>query len=258
MKKLLLVFLSLTLSLCAQTTKVGGSGKSKVSGTGKTKVSANTSGITVTNAWKNWVNAQSLGITVSVTAGRSISLFFSTAGGTHTNQVVSDNIDGTTGWVKDSGIDNGTTGLEGAFWHKFNMPSGVTTITIASSGGTTYVQAYIHEVTNVTSFTGGETNSSNVASSTNPQTTSVTNATATSIIFSGINCDSAANPESLLLNGTGTVGTYSFFSTNSYDLDGNVVVAGVGYRVLSASASQKLGWTVGTTVNSLLACQILH
>ena len=209
------------------------------------------SGLAVENVWKGTDDVSSpLNVTVAPSVGNLlvVAIFSRNDGGSHT---VSDNIDGTTGWV--NAVEYGCYGTHNAaIWYKANIPSGITDIAITCNDVGGYgTGAVIHEVSGAstsTPFTGGEATSWNDGGTktTNPQTVTKENATADSIYFAlvGLVAESATYTNSI--NGTGSVGTWISYSSDSYytgwdgsaGQDMNVV-----YQIVSTSASRIHGWS---------------
>lgn len=215
---------------------------------------------TINNAWQNTSAGSSVAVTVAATAGRASVVWVGGADSATPGALwtVSDNIDGTTGWSKIIGRTNNlsTYSMDGYFWVKFNMPSGVTTITITGSGSASFLASVIHEVSNVSAATAGESNGSTYTGSTNPQTGTANNATASSIFFAGVTGDGAGD---FTINQTGTTGTWNHYSSASHIFGaGSATMTSVPNIVVSSSASRGHGWTLSPAANGSQCVIILH
>lgn len=212
---------------------------------------------TIINAWKAHDSSGTKAVTVSPTAGNALIVF---AGSSDANPptavpAIIDNIDTATGWVHCTGKTNLLAGysMVGDFWIKFNVPSGITTVTVTC--GSAGVEAIIHEVQNVTTFTSSEKNGGTFSASTNPQTGTVNNATAVSIYFAGVTGDGSTG---FTINQTGTTGTWNHYSVNSHEDDGSVnTIESVPNIVVSTSTPRGHGWTV-SSCNGVQCVIVLH
>jgi hypothetical protein len=208
-------------------------------------------GLVIKNAWKGFTQASVPEVvTVSPSSGNLLVVCVMSLTA-DTGLAVSDNIGATTGWVKVPTTASDSDAATLSIWYKPNIGSGVVAITVSTVQNTLF-DVIIHEVSGAsgaTPFTTGEVAGVNgTSASTNPNTGSVTNGTANSIMFAACFNEDGANPGTLTINGTGTTGTYNLFSsTNSQDLNGaSQFVFGVANRIVSSSAAQKHGWTTGS------------
>lgn len=206
------------------------------------------SNITVVACERNTAVATSTNISISPTAGNALVVAVTSYLGNNANHAMSDNIDGTTGWVKLGGTQNGNFDPPCAsLWVKFNVPSGITTLTCTGGVDTLITIAIAHEVSGITTFTGGEAGTNAQLPTTNPETASVTNVTAASIFFAVLTNADGANPAQMDINGTGTVGTWNLFNANSQYLNGAVLYpVSMPNYIASSSASTKHGWTTAS------------
>lgn len=198
---------------------------------------------TINNAWKGFPGASPGALTVAPTAGHALVV----AIGASQNQTpsgpinITDNIDGATGWVKCTGRTNVQAGYSMVtyLWIKFNVPSGITTVTATATDGAN-IELIAHDVSNITTFTSSEVANAQTAG-TNPQTGTVNNGTATSIYFASVTTDGTGN---WTINATGTTGTWNHFSANSHEDDGTTHTAtSVPNIVVASSAARGHGWT---------------
>lgn len=229
----------------------------------KTAVTAN---IVVQNAWKGGVGSgTSCTVTVSPTAGNLMVVVIAGYLGTVSNHAVSDNIDGTTGWVAIAEIASASAANNISMWYKKNVPSGVTTLTLDGGASTLAINGNAHEVSGCSTtapFTSGEysaTSSSPVAT-TNPVTGSATNATANSIFFACCGNIDSSNPTTFTINQTGTVGTWNLFSsTNSQELNGaNRNVISVPNIIVSSGTAEAHGWTSASRGDQKMIIAAFH
>lgn len=217
--------------------------------------------LVIANAWKNSATASSCAITVSPAAGSLLCVFSVEYNGTTNNPSISDNIDSTTGWTL---VDNQlASGLNLICWYKKNCPSGITTITITGSTAVAFITGIVHEGTGFSTsapFTSGET-SKNTGTSANPQSPTITNATAASAYFSCCADFSGQNPCQFTVNSTGsTGGTWTNFSTtNSRELNGVANnVCSVASLVVSSSSGRVHGVTLETSLQYLTLTAVFH
>lgn len=201
-------------------------------------------GLAIAHAWKGVTATTPLAVTVSPSAGNLLVVCGSSNSGDVSS--ISDNIGGTTGWTK---VGSSTQSSFAWIWYKKNIPGGITSISIAAVD---FISATVNEVSGASAsapFTIGESGGNNSNSgTTNPQTPTVNNATAASIYFAVLNNADGANPVTYTINGTGTSGTWSLFSsTQSQELDANDWQPFSNpYMIVSSSASRKHGWTTSS------------
>lgn len=209
--------------------------------------------LAVANVWKHIQASGANATTVAPTAGSLLFLCVSQASGTSdTASTVSDNIDGTTGWVKIDTITETTgIGIGLTLYYKKNVPSGITTVTFTPSSGFGYTNVMIHEVTGASTtapFTTGEKSMTKVsAGGTSQATASLTNSVANSIFFACLTSSTGANPATLALNASGTTTTSWALksSTLSQETNGSANwAASVAFLIVSSSAAQVHTWTV--------------
>lgn len=74
-------------------------------------------------------------VSISPTAGNALVVYVGQTGSAGRTYTVSDNVDGTTGWAQ--AVYN-NPGRASGIWYKVNIPSGITTITVAASGTAGY------------------------------------------------------------------------------------------------------------------------
>lgn len=199
----------------------------------------------VIHAWQNIAAGATVSVTVAPTAGNLLVVYASSFG-TAVNTTVTDNLS-SPGWVRvvDFQASDNTVGT---FFYLKNCPSGLTTITVAGASQSAFA-CIIQEVTGCSTtapFTTGEFTGQSVSSTANPQTASLTYATANSIIFAGL----SSNGSSPLtgINGTGTTGgTWAFFSASCHNDSSSVELAAVPNIVKASAGSIIHGWNVGET-----------
>lgn len=219
----------------------------------------------IVNAWKGTASATNVTISVSPTAGNALVVFavgFEGSGVDHSSQqAVFDNIDGATGWTKMTNMWASYDHMC-SVWYKMNVPSGIVRITnwLSTAAGT--AQGIVHEMSNVTTFTSGEMiGSATFTPSTNPQTASLSNGTASSIYFAFL-CwgENFGNPVTGTVNSTGSSGgTWSLYnSTTSQELDADSwIPMSVPSLVVSSTASRVHGWTLSSSAlaySKVIAC----
>lgn len=237
MKTLLLMLL--TLPACAQFSSPAFVASATSAATGGGGGGA----LTVQNAWKASAAGQTAVVTVTGTAGRMLVVGVVGFAGSSANHVVSDNIDGTTGWTKVAST-NGAGSINVSMWYKANIPSGVTRITNNVGASATFPTAIVHEVSGGSQvFTSGE--SAGFSGSGNASTGTANNATAASIFFAFAANVDGGNPATWTLNGSGTVGTWNLKnSTNSQELDGSAnTTCSMPNIIVASSTTEKHVWT---------------
>lgn len=216
------------------------------------------SSITISStAWNNITHGTSTPVTVAPSATHCLAVFICGNNGSVANHIVSDNIDGTTGWNVIRGADTFTG--KASMWYKFNIPAGITTITCTGGTSTVDTVGIVHEITGVTAFTGGESNSSVSSGSNNPQTGTVTNATPVSIYIAGL-ANMSTGVTTMTLNGTGTTGVWAYADAvhSLQNAAGVVTCASVPYLIVSSSAARGHGWTLTAFPTSADVVIALH
>jgi hypothetical protein len=200
-------------------------------------------------------SASSVAVPISPAAGNLLVVCI--ASFQHAASGVTDNIGSGTGW-----INIGSSIAAGDYismWYKANIPSGITAVTASSSSASSYPTCVVHEVSGASAsgpFTTGEyTVLSGGAATTNPIVGPLTNGTARSIMFAALSSSDSANPVTMGINGSGTVGTWSLFSSaNCQDLDAvDYQPCSVPNIILSSSTSEKHGWKT----NKFAACAVM-
>lgn len=229
-----------------------------------------TSPIQVLNAWKSSnTPITSTNLSISPSAGNLlyVSAIYGFGGDLTALSRISDNIDGTTGWVKISAqyfpyVAAGDNWVM-VSWYKKNIPSGLNTLTFDAQGNGTYVTAVVHEVGGLSTsspFVSGEDLYNSYLSgneTANPIVGSVTNSVANSIFFSPMSSYDGLNPIIATPNSTGTVNAnFSVFdSTNSQELWPHYYTLCVPYAIVSSSLAVTHGWTTSSVGTSLeLVC----
>lgn len=218
-------------------------------------------GIAVNAAAKASAVATSAAISLSPATGSACVVTLSTYLGDSANHAVTDNISGATGWVNIF-RSAASGGMRCSMFVKYSMSAGVTTITADGGALTVALTGIAHEVTGITAFTGGETANATFSSTVNPQTGTVTNATAASIYFAVMGNDSGANPATATVNSTGSSGgTWALFnSTNSQELNGSSnIVASVAYLIVATGAGRVHGWTIeSSSLQGVIGAAAFH
>lgn len=246
----LTLYLALCCALVAQTTKVGGSGTTKVGGAGTTKVSpmaASVAAPIIVNAQVDVHAGTNITITYTpIGVGNEIEIAFCSAGGDVANHTVTDNIDVTgANWIQICAVNGATTKVSA--WRK-KVPSGLTTITATGGTSSSQMASVIHELTGAATLpvTGGETATTAFAGpGTNPVTGNVTPATNNSILFAV----DANNGTSAAINGTGTIGTWNYFSAGSHNDDSSAfqILSVPNIVIVTGGSAKAHGWTTSST-----------
>lgn len=229
------------------------------------KIAAGGASLAVANAWKHISASGANAVTVAPSSGSLLFLCVSQAAGTSdTASSVSDNIGGSTGWVKIGTITNTNgVGIGLTLYYKANIPSGITSVTFTPSTGFTYTNVMIHEVTGASisaPFTSGEALfSTDSLGGTTQATSALTNSVAKSVFFACLTDSTGSNPGAATLNATGTTTTTWALkdSTNSQELNGSANwLASVAFLIVSTSAAQTHAWTIdaGTNVSKAIVC----
>lgn len=215
---------------------------------------ATTASISIVQAKQGTAVATSATITLDATATAGNLLVvavtsYTPPNGDFSGHAMADNIGSTTGWTFVAGLNNGTGTPECvSFWYKKNIPAGITTLTCTGGLAAIITIGIAHEVagcSTTTPFTSGEFSTATGATTINPQTGTVTNATASSIFFAVLTNNGSGNPATMTINGTGTVGTWNLFSlTESQYLNGNSLYpVSVPNIIVSSSTAEVHGWT---------------
>lgn len=201
-------------------------------------------GIAVANAWKNAIVDTTVNVTVAPTATNFLCATLTCFGGAHANHAVSDNIGGTTGWVKVVGLADAGSG-EYSLWYKPNVPAGITTVTTNGGAATVSVIGIVQEASGVTTFTGGEVVSGTTSAQSAYSPGNVNNATADSVLFGLYGTeDIGSNPATITLNSGGTTGTWSYVNNDCRELDGVsfIMVASMPAIVVAATGNKTHVW----------------
>jgi hypothetical protein len=127
-----------------------------------------------TPATQTHVGAGAYTITISPTAGNSLYVLNSSVSNTTTtSDSVSDNIGGTSGWNKIDGAVGATvTGC--SVWRKDNIPAGITTLTITTSGSSAPAVAISIELSSTNTTNSQDAHNIIAGTGTNPTSPSVT------------------------------------------------------------------------------------
>ena len=233
-------------------------GQSKIGSASVGSAFALPAGPTINNAWKNFTASSPGTCTVAPTAGHAlvVAVMGSDTQTPGSLPSVSDNIDGTTGWNKATGRTNSLSGYSMVtyLFYKFNIASGVTTIT-ASGSAINNIEIIVHDVSNISAFTSTEISNASGTSTTNPQVGAVNNGTANSIYFAAVDNDDS---DSFTINQTGTTGTWNHFSANSHEDNGTFTVSSVPNLVVTSSASRGHGWGMAAPHNTAQCLAIFH
>jgi len=157
---------------------------------------------------------------------------------------LSDNIGGTTGWT----AITANTGFGAAvqLWYKASIPAGVTTVTVTPAT-TTYVDAFVYEVSNVSAFTSGEFANSFFAGTATSTSGSLTTATANSVLFF-LTYNTAGN-SGPFTGPTNSFALYSNTASSEYSTgDGGSVVS---YRIVSSTGTYSTAITASVSDNGI-------
>jgi len=226
-------------------------------------VTVNSPGISVTNVWKIQAASSTTGAVTlgtgngtgsSTTAGRLLVVGIACGGNgaTDTNHAISDNVDGTTGWVKVGGRTAiwATTSL----WYKKNIPAGLNQITVNGGANVNGISAFVHEVSGASTsapFTSGEyaaAGSSNTRSSI--PTGSITTGTANSVLFA-VMVNGANSAITMGVNSTGSNPSTWALKSTTYSQETNAVTYWAGsmpYVIVNAKVTNAVHyWTVNQT-----------
>ena len=216
---------------------------------------------TLVNAWKNVGNGgSSVSVTVSPSAGSCLAVGVAEYDSTTDNTSISDDIDGTTGWVKVIRIASVSDSV--VLWYKANIPAGITAITLTRSTGATYYNCHVHEISGAnttTPFTTGESASAS-GSGTTANTGTVTTATANSIMVAITSTDGSGNPESFTLNaGSTSGGTWSHYNTASKEDNGALnLVSSNPTATVSTTGAKIHYWTFSGSRTWVGAMMAIH
>lgn len=215
------------------------------------KISAVATTVTVNSAWTP---------TTGNLIVTGISAFDNSGIARSTNHIVSDNLNST--YTRDR-TDGGTSAVQTSIHHKGNITGGLSNLTANGGTQTDVVVGMFHEVSgaNTTApFTSGETTGNTYTATTNPQTATVTNATANSIFFAVMGNFDGSATSTLTVNSTGSspTGWALKNTTNSQEIDGNnSTTASMPFLIVSSSAATKHGWTTGNFAGTYsIACFI--
>lgn len=216
-----------------------------------------TSNIVIQNGWLGTTSGAAAAITVTGTTGRVMVVGMTSNGVSHTTHAVTDNVDGATGWTKVTGVDSGTTNAS-SIWYK-TTTSSLSTVTCTATGGA-FVVGVCQEVSGLSAspFTGGESGTtSNVTPNiTNPQTATVTNATANSLFFAVFGSNGSGS--GLTINSTGTVGTWNYFNANCKNLNASFEIISMPNILVSTGTAEAHGWTIASTGNLTTVIAAFH
>lgn len=170
-----------------------------------------------------------------------------------------DNLGGT--WTKVLTIPATLAGTSGTVWVRFGIPSGITSVNPVVDSNTISSVIITHDIANVTALTGGETSSiAYNINTTNPQTGSVTNATANSIFLAFLADDLPSGTAVMTVNSTGSTpaGWALADVTHSQELDANTTIpCSVPYKIVTTSAASKHGWATDN-INGTTGIICLH
>lgn len=186
----------------------------------------------------------------TVSAGSALVCHVSAVGGAETNHAASGGTNGAYTRVGQAAAGNARASV----LYKVNAAAGLESLTVNGGASCTIITGIFHEATGVAAaaFTTGEAAVAAYASTTNPQSGSVTNAVANSIFFAGVVDDGGANPSITAINATGSApasGWATLDATNSQENNGSAwEPVNVVYRVVSSSAATKHGWTTEAAV----------
>jgi len=194
---------------------------------------------TLANAW-------------TVSAGSLLVCVLTSWTGNATEHVVSSGNNGT--WTRIA-TANGASAKVSLHYAK-NATAGLESLTINSGGAGNYLTGIFHEVTGADTtapFTAGEVASGTHATGTNPQTGSVTNATANSIFFAGLCTDTASGTATLTVDSTGSspTGWALQDATESQHTNANAYTTlSVPHLIVSSGAATKHGWTTNSIASA--------
>lgn len=221
------------------------------------RIAVVSSGLSIgATVWKDTANAQTKAITVAPANGSLVVVVIVAFGGSQANHACS-------GFTKIGGANSGG-GYCISMWYKANVSS-LTSVTVDGGAGANPVEGIIHEGVGFSTsapFTSGEFSAGAFASSTNPNTGTVTTATAASCFFAAMTIEDGGTP-TMTVNSTGTGPATGFAlksATNSQETDGNnFMPASVPFLIVaSTQTNEKHGWTASAAAQGASIIAAFH